>query len=74
MWPYTPRQATYLKNCLPDKGDASSPLEMFSNVTVVPKLKEINHLGALYMLSRIIWHEEEEEEESLSGNLGHSWA
>ena len=38
LWPYALRQATHLRNCLPNKEDASLPLERFSKTSVAPKL------------------------------------
>ena len=45
LWPYALHQATHLRNCLPDKEDASSPLERFSKTSVTPKLKENHAFG-----------------------------
>ena len=55
IWSYALRQATYLCNCLPDKEDASSLLERFSDVTVSPKLKEDLSFGCpvYYLQNRL---------------------
>ena len=39
LWPYALSQASHLSNCLPDKEDASYPLEMFFKTSVSPKLR-----------------------------------
>ena len=39
LWPYAPRQATHLRNCLQDKEDASSLLERFSRISIAPKFR-----------------------------------
>ena len=55
LWPYATRKSTYLRNCLPDKEDASSPLEKFSNVTVDPKLKGNQSFGCkIYALQNYL--------------------
>ena len=47
LWPYALRQATHLRNCLPEKGDASFPLERFSKTYVSPQIRENHSFGCL---------------------------
>ena len=46
VWPYDLRQATHLRNFLPDKEYASSPLEKFSKTSVTSNLKENQAFGS----------------------------
>ena len=45
LWTYTLQKYTYLWNFIPDKEDAYSPLDRFSNVIVDPKIKENHSFG-----------------------------
>jgi hypothetical protein len=45
LWPYALRLANHLRNLLPDKDDATSPIERFSRVQVAPHLKENHPFG-----------------------------
>jgi hypothetical protein len=45
LWPYALRLANHLRNSLPDKEDATSPIERFSRVEVGPHLKENHPFG-----------------------------
>ena len=47
LFPYALRQATHFTNWLPDKEDASSPLDRFSKTSVAPKLRENHSFGYL---------------------------
>jgi hypothetical protein len=45
LWPYALRLANHLRISLPDKEDATSPIERFSRVEVGPHLKENHPFG-----------------------------
>ena len=45
LWPYAMRHANDVANAMPKKGEDSSPLEKFSGVKVVPKLRHFHAFG-----------------------------
>jgi hypothetical protein len=45
LWPYALRLANHLRNSLPDRDDATSPIERFSRVQVAPHLRENHPFG-----------------------------
>jgi hypothetical protein len=45
LWPYALRLANHLRNSLPDREDATSPVERFSRVEVAPHLRENHPFG-----------------------------
>ena len=45
LWPYAMRHANDVANATPKKGEDSSPLEKFSGVKVVPKLRHFHAFG-----------------------------
>jgi hypothetical protein len=45
LWPYALHLANHLRNSLPDRDDATSPIERFSRVEVAPHLKENHPFG-----------------------------
>ena len=46
LWPYAMRHTSDVANVAPKKGEGSSPLEKFSGVKVVPKLRNFHALVA----------------------------
>lgn len=45
LWPSALRNANHLRNTLPDKEDASSPLERFTGIRVAPKIRDNHAFG-----------------------------
>ena len=45
LWPYAMSYANNITNAMPKKGEDSSPLEKFSGVKVVPKLRHFHAFG-----------------------------
>ena len=45
LWPYAMRHANDIANATPKKGEDSSPLEKFSGLKVVPKLRHFHAFG-----------------------------
>ena len=55
LWPYAMRHANDVANATPKKGEESSPLEKFSRVKVVPKLRHFHAFGCpTYVLDNAI--------------------
>ena len=45
LWPYALRYVNDIANATPNKGEEITPLEKFSSVSVVPKLRHFHSFG-----------------------------